>query len=315
MICAYSSICDACGMCCGYFSAYIAFILEIAQLLNFVIIVVYIIFIKNFLEGELKSAVIMAIVAAVFNAIHNIVTTLIAGFRGNNDLDISNLKMLLCCYIYCPNCGCCWDSIMGVFGCTCIVELIDCFDTYPQLMVLVIIQIVSSIITYVLELKSTDMIDKENFFSDIVFFIGTLFFVIAILNNICNIICMIHYFATCKTPVSKANNSDDQIDDNNDDQPDQNNVQITQPNQNDNGMINPATFQNNLNLPYAYNQQYPTNFNQPNNANQQYMFDPNNPYFYNQQNVQNQQYNNYYNPNNFNQQNPNNFNQQNAQKP
>lgn len=113
------------------------------------------------------------IAAIIFNVIHNVVTVLIAGFRGNTGADEFNLNTLLCCYICCSNCGCCWNMILGIFNCGCIVGYLDCFDSYLSLMIEVIIQIVSGVLTFSLGFKASKTTD--DYFGSISFAISIVF--------------------------------------------------------------------------------------------------------------------------------------------
>lgn len=285
MICGYVPICEKCYKCCDYFSAYLAFLFEFVQLINFVFLIIYIILIQNFLGdgGKQSSGGILAIVAVVFNAIHNVITCLIAGFRGNMGADVLNLKALLCCYICCPNCGSCWDTIMGVFGCTCIVDCLGgCFYTPTALLVEVLLQIITGILTFAFEFSAANLIGDESGFSFAITAMSILFLVFVIFNAILNAVCAIHYLRTecdcscCKKdPVynNNNNNSEDEnfVDNNNQNNDEQqaltnqnDNMQPTPPNQNDDmqqeavALEKNDTNQNNLSDP-----------ENPNNLNQQ----------------------------------------------
>lgn len=276
MICAYTSICEKCFCCCIYFSAYLAFFLEVVQLFNLIFLIL--------LQVLTDSNSGLTVAAIVFNVIHNVVTCLIAGFRGNTGADVINLNTLLCCYLCCPDCGCCWNMIFGIFNCGCIVDCFDCFDSYLSLMIEVIIQIVSGVLTSSLGITASNTTEKS--FAKIAFAMCTVFIFFGAFNYLLNLICLIHYFVTTcrKEPVYNQSQPSDKQDqptvqgnETNNGQPVQlqndNNVQPPIPNQNQDLYSPPvATLQNNeddVKKMDSFDPENPKNFNQNNLFNQE----------------------------------------------
>ncbi|KAK8878333.1 hypothetical protein M9Y10_005100 [Tritrichomonas musculus] len=245
MICAYSILGQKCLGCTKYFSAYLAFLIEFLQLIHIIFILIMAIASGNYSGGspnEVHSAFVMFIVSFVFNAIHNVVTMLISGYRGDSEADVLLLKQLLCCYKCCPNCGRCWDTIMSVFNCFCIIECFDCyiFTSFYSLVVEASIQFVSSILMFVFantaygKISNVEGDDMVHTLSSLFSIFTVFFFCFTVFNAFFNMICIIHQFVNiCKKPVhnfSEASEKEDQVSEEENDN--NNDVEPSQPNQN-----------------------------------------------------------------------------------